>query len=247
MKSSIGTFVLRFAVTVVLFAPDGFARDPNLISLCPPSLRMTEQDGCQLSNGLKSGILSAPIKDDAAEQWNQIVSLIKNTSLEVQSCVWRGPLRSGWTLDGANAELSRCQREVEVSNLIRSIPSPEVRSCVWMGPLRNQLTLDTAATEISRCQNQLREQKLEHQRKVDEFWEQEPEHQRNINAELLLVCIVSIFASVALLALTIRFRVKIAARVYNLFVGCLALRLRFNRFRKRFVDNAIKEAENRLG
>jgi hypothetical protein len=152
MKSSIGTFLLRFAAIVVLFAPDGFARDPNSVNLCPPSLRITEQDGCQPSNGPKSGTPSAPIKDDAAEQWKQIVSAIKNTSLEVQSCIWRGPLRSGWTLDRADAEIFRCQREVDVSDLIRSIPSPEVRSCVWTGPLRNSLTLDSAGTEISRCQ-----------------------------------------------------------------------------------------------
>jgi hypothetical protein len=46
---------------------------------------------------------------------------------------------------------------------------------------------------------------------------------------------VGIVAGVALLALTLRFRAKIAAGVYNLFVGFLALRLRFNRFRKRFL------------
>jgi hypothetical protein len=74
MKSSIGAFLLRFGLTLALFVPDGFARDPNTISLCPPSLRMTEQDGCQPNNGLRSGTLLPPIKDDAAEQWNQIVS-----------------------------------------------------------------------------------------------------------------------------------------------------------------------------
>jgi hypothetical protein len=50
-----------------------------------------------------------------------------------------------------------------------------------------------------------------------------------------------------LLALAIGFRAKIAAGLYNLFVRSLALRLRFNRSRKRFLDNAIKDAENRLG
>jgi hypothetical protein len=54
-------------------------------------------------------------------------------------------------------------------------------------------------------------------------------------------------AGILLLALVIGFRAKIAAGLYNLFVGCIALRLRFNRSRKRFLDNAIKKAENRLG
>src|SRR4051812_18575053 len=111
MRSSTESVALSFAVAVVLFASDGFARDPNSISLCPPSLR-TEQDGCQPSNGTKSGTPSGPIKDDTAERWKQIVSVINHTSIEVQSCIWRGPLRSGWTLDGANAEISKCQREV---------------------------------------------------------------------------------------------------------------------------------------
>jgi hypothetical protein len=54
-------------------------------------------------------------------------------------------------------------------------------------------------------------------------------------------------AGILLLVLAIGFRAKIAAGLYNLFVGCIALRLRFNRSRKRFLDNAIKKAENRLG
>ena len=54
-------------------------------------------------------------------------------------------------------------------------------------------------------------------------------------------------AGIILLALAIGFRAKIAAGLYNFFVGCLALWLRFNRSRKRFLDNAIKKAENRLG
>jgi hypothetical protein len=225
MRSSIGAFALRFAATVLLFAPDGFARDPNSVNLCPPSLRMTEQNGCQPSNSIKSGTLLVPLKNSAAEQWEQIVFLVKNTPLEVQSCVWRGPLRSGWTLDGANAEISRCQREAEVSDVIRSIPSPEIRSCVWTRPLRNNLSLEAAKTEISRCRDKIREQE----------------------AELVLEWIICISAVLVLLALTIWCRVRIAARLYNLFVGCLALRLRLNRFRKRFLDKAIKEAETRLG
>jgi hypothetical protein len=84
--------------------------------------------------------------------------------------------------------------------------------------------------------DQLQESKREHQRRAD-----------TETAEFLLEWMVGIVAGVALLALTLRFRAKIAACVYNLFVGFLALRLRFNRFRKRFLDNAIKEAENRLG
>jgi hypothetical protein len=116
------------------------------------------------------------------------------------------------------------------------MPSPEVRACVWTGPLRNNLTLDTTKTEISRCQDVLRERELEHQRTVD-----------IAAAEFLFEWIVGVFAGIGLLVLTIRFRAKIAACLYNSFVGCLALRLRFSRVCKRFLDNAIKEAENRLG
>jgi len=77
MRRSIGTFALRFAATLVLFAPDGFARDANSVSLCPPSLRMTERDGCQPSNGSKFGSLPAPVNDDGAEQlWKEILGLI---------------------------------------------------------------------------------------------------------------------------------------------------------------------------
>lgn len=161
---------------------------------------------------------------------------LHNTPLEVQSCVWRGPLRSGWTLDAANAEISRCQRAVEVSDLIGSMPSSEVRACVSTGPLRSNLTLDTAKTEISRCQYVFREREREHQRTVD-----------IAAAEFLFERIVGVFAGIGLLAFMIRFRAKIAGCLYNSFVACLALRLRFNRFRKRFLDNAIKEAQNRLG
>ena len=229
MKSSIGTVALCFAVTVLLFASDGFARDPSSVSLCPPSLRMTEHDGCQPSNSLRAGTLPIPTKDDA-EQWKQIVLLIHSTSLEVQSCVWRGPLRSGWTVDGARAEISRCQRAVEVSDRIKSIPSPEIQSCVWTGPLRNNLTLETAEAEISRCQDVLREREREHQQTVD-----------TATAELLSEWIICIVTGIVLFALTIRSRAKIAAYVYNLFIGCLSLRLRFNRFRKRFLDNDATE------
>jgi len=246
MKSSIRTFVLRFAATVVLFARDGFARDPNSVSLCPPSLRMTEHDGCQPSNGFKSS-LPAPIKKDDPEQWTEIVSLINNTSSEIQYCVWAGPLRSGWTLDAAKAEISRCQQAEEISDLIKSIPSSEVQSCVWTGPLRNNLILDKAKTEIARCQGEIWERERQLQR---EIWERERQLQRKINiatAELLSKWIAGILAGIVLLALTIRFRRKIAVCLYNLFVRCLALRLRFNRSSKRFLDNAIKEAENRLG
>jgi hypothetical protein len=109
------------------------------------------------------------------------------------------------------------------------------------------LTLDTAKAEISRCQNQFLQTKIEHQRIVDEFRKEELEHQRRINAEILLEWIIGIVSGIVSLALTIRYRARIGGGLYNVFVGCLALRLRFNRSRKRFLDSAIKEAENRLG
>ena len=115
MKGSIGSFVLRLVAVVVLFAPDGFARDPNSVSLCPPSFKMTGRDGCQPSNDSKSGSLPAPVKDYAAEQlWKEIVALVNDTPSEIQYCVWRGPLRSGSTLDGARTEIAKCQREKQV-------------------------------------------------------------------------------------------------------------------------------------
>ncbi len=212
MKSRIRTFVLRFATMVVLFAQDGFARDPSPVSLCPPSLMMTEHDGCQPSNGFKPLSPPAPIKNDAIDRWKQIVSLVTNTSSEVQYCVWVGPLRSDWTLDEAKAEISRCQRKEEASDLIKSIPSSEVRSCVWTGPLRNNLTLDNANAEIARCRSEI--SKREHERL------------REINiatAKLLSKWIAGILAGIISVALTIRFRTKILACLYNLFVGCLAL------------------------
>ena len=58
---------------------------------------------------------------------------------------------------------------------------------------------------------------------------------------------ILLIAGIVFLILLLRFRAGIAASLYNVFVGCLALRLRFNRSRKRFLNNAIKEAENRLG
>jgi len=75
---------------VALFAPDGFARDPNSTGLCPPSFRIKEHDGCQPSNGSKSGSLPAHVNDDVAEQLQkEILSLINDTPPEVQACVWR--------------------------------------------------------------------------------------------------------------------------------------------------------------
>jgi hypothetical protein len=108
VKSSIRSLALRFTATVFLFAQDGFARDSNPVSLCPPSFTMTEHDGCQPSNGYKPGSPPSPIKNDAIDRWKQIVSLVTNTSSGVQYCVWAGPLRSEWTLDAVKAEISRC-------------------------------------------------------------------------------------------------------------------------------------------
>jgi hypothetical protein len=92
--------------------------------------------------------------------------------------------------------------------------------------------LDAAKAEISRCQDAYQER----QRKLNVA-----------NTVFFAEWIAGIIAGIVSLALTIRFRAKIAAGLYNSFIGCLALRLRFNRSRKRFLDNAIKQAENRLG
>jgi hypothetical protein len=166
MKSGIGTFALCIAATVALLASDGFAREPNSVSLCPPSHRMTEHDGCQPSNGPSSGSVPTHVKNDATEQlWKEIVALINDTLPEVQYCVRGGPLRNGWTLDGAKAEISRCQREVEVSDFIKSAASPELRSCVWAGLLRTRnLTLNEARAESSRCQQIIEKRDHEYQR-----------------------------------------------------------------------------------
>jgi hypothetical protein len=242
MRRSIGTFALRFAATVVLFAPDAFARDANSVSLCPPSLRMTERDGCQPSNGFRFGSLPARVNDDAAEQlWKEILALINNLPSEIQYCVWRGPLRSGWTLEAARAEISKCQQEETLWNEIVTLinrTSSEIQYCVRKGPLRNGWTVDKARAEISRCQRE------------EQLWKEKKQiSARNLEISSLALRFAQVIAGlffILLLALTIRFRAKIAAGLYNLFVGCLALRLRFDRSRKRFLDNAIKEAENRL-
>lgn len=243
MRCSIGRFALRFGATVVLFAPDGFARDPNSASLCPPSLTITERDGCQPSNGFQFDSLPARVKDHAAEQlWKEIVTLVNNTPSETRYCVWRGPLRSGWTLEAARAEISKCQQEEqlwnEIISLINETPS-EIQYCVRKGPLRNGWTVDKARAEISRCQRE------------EQLWKEEKQISvRNLEISSLVLRFAEVISGlllILLLALTIRFREKIAASLYNVFVGCLALRLQFDRSRKRFLDNAIKEAENRLG
>jgi hypothetical protein len=205
MKSSIGTFVLHFAATAILFAPVAATQS---ISLCPPSFRMTEQDGCQRSNDSKSGSLPAHVRDYAAEQlWKEIVVLIMNTPSEIQACVRRGLLNMQSTQDEARAEISKCQSTVQVE--------------------KKQLNILREAM--------LRDANIENEAKL---------RAANLaNAKFLAPWI----AGVLLLALAIGFRAKIGAGLYNLFVCCLALRLRFKRSRKRFLDNAIKKAENRLG
>ena len=186
---------------------------------------MTGRDGCQPSNDSKSGSLPAPVKDYAAEQlWKEIVALVNDTPSEIQYCVWRGPLRSGSTLDGARTEIAKCQREKQVWDLIDKTPS-EVRSCVLKESYPDKWTQDAAIAKISRCQREI-----------------------NItNGVFFVFAGILLIAGIVFLILLLRFRAGIAASLYNLFVGCLALRLRFNRSRKQFLDNAIKEAENRLG
>ncbi|SRR6266478_1868144 len=241
LRRSIGTFVLRFMATALLIAPAAAARAQGTgqsINLCPPSFRMTEHDGCQKSNDSKSGSFPAHVKDDAAVQWwKEIVPLINDTPSEIQACVLRGPLNMRSTQDEARAEISRCQHEEQrdeqlrkeadlAFSLINNAP-PEIRSCVWRGSHDNW-TQDKASAKISLCQREIRE----------------------INvaiAQSILRGLVPWIVGILLLALAIGFRAKIAAGLYDLFVRCLALRLRFNRSRKRFLDNAIKEAENRLG
>jgi hypothetical protein len=122
MQSIIRTFALLFVAMVVLSGPDGFARDPNSIGLCPPSFRMTEHDGCQPGNGSQSGRLPAHVKDDTAEQWNAVAALIDNTPGEIQLCALKY-LSMQSTQDAARAVIARCQREVAVwkeeTNIVR--------------------------------------------------------------------------------------------------------------------------------
>jgi hypothetical protein len=270
MKSSIGSFALRFAATVVLFAPDGFARDPNSVSLCPPSFRMTERDGCQQSNGPKSGSFPANVREDTTEQlWKEIVILVNNTPSTIQACVWRGALRNGWSLEGARAEISRCEHEINIERLIKNA-SAKVQACVWrensIATMRT-VTEDEAKAEVSRCQREINVEKLitnaSHEvqscmwrgngilnRRSATEGETEAEIsrcQREITIAMSAFFAPRLVAGVLLVGVAIGFRAKIAAGLYNLFVGCLALRLRFNRARKRFLENANKEAENRLG
>jgi hypothetical protein len=223
MKSIISTFALRFAaMVVVLSAPDGFARDPNSVSLCPPSSRMTEHDGCQKSSASTSGSLPAHVKDDAAEQIRkEIATLVNNTPREIQSCVWMGSLGGDPvdTLDQAKAKILRCQNEKQAFALIKNT-STEIQSCVWRGPHDNW-TQDKAEVEISKCKRQA------------------------TAGRFALACIL-LTAGTLLLTFLIRFRARIATGLYNLFVRYLALRLRFNRSRKQFLDGAIREAANRL-
>jgi len=63
----------------------------------------------------------------------------------------------------------------------------------------------------------------------------------------MIAIATGVLAGAALPVLTIRFRARIAAGLYGLFVGCLALRFRFSRACKKFLDDASKEAEKRLG
>jgi hypothetical protein len=80
--------------------------------------------------------------------------------------------------------------------------------------------------------------------------ETERERQRQIDVAMgvfLTEWAAGIVVGIVSLVLTIRFRAKIAARLHYFFVGCLSLRLRFDRARKRFLDNATKDAEKRLG
>lgn len=263
MKSSIGTFVLRFMATALLIARAAAAQAQGTghsMSLCPPSFTMTEHDGCQKSNDSKYAV---------EQSWKEIVALITNTPSEIQACVRRGSLNMQSTQDDARAEISRCQRAVQVWRddigitreaklrhnaeqswkeivvLIHNAPS-EIQACVWRGPLNMQSTQDEAKAEISRCQ------------RVVQVWREDinlirEENLRTANTKLRAanianaVLFMKFIAAILVLVFAVGFRAKIAAGLYNLFVRCLALRLRFNRSRKRFLDNAIKEAENRLG
>jgi hypothetical protein len=111
LRSSIGTFVLRFAATTLLFAPAAAAQahgTDQSVNLCPPSFRMTEHGGCQR--------MPAHVGDYEVERWKEIVALIHNTPPEMQACVWRGSLNMQSTQDEAKAEISRCQRDANIAN-----------------------------------------------------------------------------------------------------------------------------------
>jgi hypothetical protein len=118
---------------------------------------------------------------------------------------------------------------------INETPS-EIQYCVGKGPLRNGRTVDKARAEISRWRTIVEKKKQTSAR-----------NREILSLALRFAQVIAGLFLILLLALNIRFRAKIAAGLYNVFVGCLALRLRFDRSRKRFLDNAIKEAENRLG
>jgi hypothetical protein len=210
MKGSIGTFVLRFMATALLIAPAAAAEAQGTgqsINLCPPSFRMTEHDGCQKSNDSKFGSFPAHVNDAAAHWRKEIVPLINDTPSEIQLCVLRGPLTLWSTQDQARAEISKCQRTVQMD--------------------KEQLNILREAMQ--------RDAKIENEAKL---------RAANIANDKSFAPWI---AGILFLALAVGFRAKIATGLYNLFVGCIALRLRFNRSRKRFLDNAIKKAENRLG
>ena len=104
---------------------------------------------------------------------------------------------------------------------------------------RDHWTQDKARAAICRCERDVQASK--EQINITRY--------ANIRSAIIAnaVFLMQWIAGILMLALAIGFRARIAAALYYLFVSCLALRLRFNRTRKRFLDNAIKEAENRLG
>ena len=129
------------------------------------------------------------------------------------------------------------------------------------GNLRSGWTVDAAGVEITRCEQKAqlrRDEKQENARREEQREEQQSYARReakkiydrinNIReSKIWLLRFASAIAGMLLIALAISFRAKIVACLYNLFVGCLTLQLRYKRSRKRFLDKAIKAAEDRLG
>jgi hypothetical protein len=117
-----------------------------------------------------------------------------------------------------DAPIPQYQDHERALAILDNVPT-EIRSCVWAGAFGDFRTLDEAKSRIAECQ-------------------------RISNDYLLKQAIkdgLPLLAVVISLALAIGFRRRIAARIYNLFVGILASAIHM----KRFLDHAIKEAADR--
>jgi hypothetical protein len=130
-------------------------------------------------------------------------------------------LSCGSTFAETASELRRSPQYQEHERAVAILDNApaEIHSCVWSRTFGHTWTVDEAKSRIAECQ-------------------------RIRNDYLLEQAIrdgVPVIAVVISLALAIGFRKRIAARIYNLFVGILAFGILY----KRFLDHAIKEAADR--